>query len=279
MVAMLALADAIDCLDESSFMPDLSYFSVFLLGLLGGFHCAGMCGGIVVLLNRPVIPIAISAGNAGSDLVSMQARVCEPLASVLARQIAYSLARVGSYSLAGGLMGALGSSALLLKHILPVEQMGFVLVNALMLAFALYLWGWGQSLRWLEPAGRWLWSKLSATAARYLSTRSIKASLAAGFFWGWLPCGMVYGMLLAALASQHALEGALLLASFGLGTLPNLVAMGLGAERFGRLLRTLWLRRAAALVLGAYALAGFMRLDPRAHLVSVVDACISWIRP
>ncbi|NBT99747.1 MAG: sulfite exporter TauE/SafE family protein [Betaproteobacteria bacterium] len=160
MVAMLALADAIDCLDESSFMPDLSYFSVFLLGLLGGFHCAGMCGGIVVLLNRPVIPIAISAGNAGSDLVSMQARVCEPLASVLARQIAYSLARVGSYSLAGGLMGALGSSALLLKHILPVEQMGFVLVNALMLAFALYLWGWGQSLRWLEPAGRWLWWQL-----------------------------------------------------------------------------------------------------------------------
>jgi len=97
-------------------MPDLSYFSVFLLGLLGGFHCAGMCGGIVVLLNRPVIPIAISASDEGSDLVSMQARVCEPLASVLARQIAYSLGRVGSYSLAGGLMGALGSSALLLKQ-------------------------------------------------------------------------------------------------------------------------------------------------------------------
>jgi len=187
MFAMLALADAIDCFDESSFMPDLSYFSVFLLGLLGGFHCAGMCGGIVVLLNRPVIPIAISASDEGSDLVSMQARVCEPLASVLARQIAYSLGRVGSYSLAGGLMGALGSSALLLKHILPIEQIGFVLVNALMLAFALYLWGWGQSLRWLEPAGRWLWSRLSATAARYLSTRSIKASLAAGFFGAGCP--------------------------------------------------------------------------------------------
>jgi len=91
MFAMLALADAIDCFDESSFMPDLSYFSVFLLGLLGGFHCAGMCGGIVVLLNRPMIPIAISASDAGSDLVSMQARVCEPLTSVLARQIVYSL--------------------------------------------------------------------------------------------------------------------------------------------------------------------------------------------
>ena len=268
-------------------MPDLSILSVFLLGLLGGFHCAGMCGGIVVFLNRPIIPITKSHGPAISDHdpiddVSFKrgkrSRFAV-VAVVLARQIAYSLGRVGSYTIAGGLMGALGSSTLLLKHILPIEQIGFVLINLLMLAFALYLWGWAQSLRWLEPAGQWLWSKLSGKAARYLSPRSMKASLAAGLLWGWLPCGMVYGMLLAALASQQALDGALLLASFGLGTLPNLVALGLGAQGFGRLLKRLWLRRAAALILCAYALAGLMRLDPRAHLLSVVDVCISWVSP
>ena len=247
-------------------MPELTYFSVFLLGLLGGFHCAGMCGGIVVLMNRPVIPIRPSPPKEG-------------IASVLARQIAYSLGRISSYSLAGGLMGALGSSAMLIEHVLPIEQIGFALANALMVAFALYLWGWGRSLSWLEPAGRLVWSKLSNRAAAYLSAPSMRSSLIAGFFWGWLPCGMVYGMLIAALASQHALEGALLLASFGLGTLPNLVAMGLGAQRFGLILRKLWLRRVAAVLLLAYALAGFMRLDPRAHLVSVVDACMTWMRP
>lgn len=198
---------------------------------------------------------------------------------MLARQVAYSLGRISSYSLAGGLMGALGSSALLLERWLPVEQIGFALVNMLMLAFALHLWGWGRSLSWLEPAGRLIWSRLSKLAAGSLWTRSMRSSLIAGLFWGWLPCGMVYGMLIAALASQNAIEGALLLASFGLGTLPNLVAMGLGAEQFGRVLRKLWLRRVAALVLLAYAIAGFMRLDPRAHLVSVIDACISWVRP
>ncbi|NBO04441.1 MAG: sulfite exporter TauE/SafE family protein [Betaproteobacteria bacterium] len=114
-------------------MPDLSFLSVFLLGLLGGFHCAGMCGGIVVLLNRPIIPITKSHGPAISDHdpiddVSFKrgkrSRFAV-VAVVLARQIAYSLGRVGSYTIAGGLMGALGSSTLLLKHILPIEQIGF----------------------------------------------------------------------------------------------------------------------------------------------------------
>jgi sulfite exporter TauE/SafE len=265
-------------------MPDLSFFSVFVLGLLGGFHCAGMCGGIVVLLNRPMIPIATGNEPAGTDHAHIAAaplkrRSASGFAVILARQLAYSLGRVGSYSIAGGLMGAIGSSTLLLRHILPVEQIGFVLINLLMFAFALYLWGWAQSLRWLEPAGQWLWAKLSGKAARHLSPRSMKASLLAGLLWGWLPCGMVYGMLLAALASQQALDGALLLASFGLGTLPNLVALGLGAQGLGRLLKKSWLRRVAALILFAYALAGLMRVDPRAHLLSVVDTCISWLSP
>ena len=44
--------------------------------------------------------------------------------------------------------------------------------------------------------------------------------------WGWLPCGLVYSVLIWTLSVESAVEGALLLLSFGLGTLPNLLAMG-----------------------------------------------------
>lgn len=263
-------------------MPELTLFSVFLVGLLGGFHCAGMCGGIVVLLNRggfaPELPAASFAHAlpAGETIVQFGRR---PVRGALGLQLAYSGGRVLSYTVAGGLMGALGSSSLLVGHLLPVEQLGFVLVNLLMLAFALYLWGFAQSLSWLEPLGARLWARLSPIAGRRLAPGSLGNALAAGALWGWLPCGMVYGMLIAALASQSAREGALLLAAFGLGTLPNLVALGLGADRLMRAARRLWVRRFAAILLGAYAVAGLLRLDPRAHLLMVVDACLNWVMP
>ena len=48
-----------------------------------------------------------------------------------------------------------------------------------------------------------------------------------GALWGWLPCGLVYSVLLTALASGSAPRGALIMLAFGLGTLPNLLAIGL----------------------------------------------------
>lgn len=303
-------------------MPELTLVSVFLLGLLGGFHCAGMCGGIVVLLNRreygsmqadpgapnPGLrgavegcPPKLGARSAAQPQVAGHAveRVVEPAVervveqvveqvvrfaprpepAALGRQLAYSGGRVLSYTAAGALMGTVGSSTLLVGQVLPIEQAGFVLVNLLMIGFALYLWGYARSLSWLEPLGRRLWALIAPLAGRRLAPGSLRGALAAGALWGWLPCGMVYGMLIAALASQSAREGALLLAAFGLGTVPNLVALGLGADRLMKAARRLWVRRLAALALAAYALAGLLRLDPQEHLMTVVDACLNWATP
>ncbi len=55
--------------------------------------------------------------------------------------------------------------------------------------------------------------------------------------WGWLPCGLVYSALIWAISAGSAQEGALLLLSFGLGTLPNLMLMGLLAGKLTALLR------------------------------------------
>jgi len=307
-------------------MPELTLISVFFLGLLGGFHCAGMCGGIVVLLNRqaygsgeaapdvagadpkgavdrcppklgaqsaaqpPAVeqPVEQVAKQVSKQVVKQPAEQAveqvvrfapRPQSAALGRQLAYSGGRVLSYTAAGALMGAVGSSTLLLGHMLPIEQAGFVLVNLLMLGFALYLWGYARSLSWLEPLGTRLWVVIAPLAGRRLAPGSLGGALAAGALWGWLPCGMVYGMLIAALASQSAQDGALLLAAFGLGTVPNLVALGLGADRLMKAARRLWVRRLAAFALAAYAVAGLLRLDPQKHLMTVVDACLNWAMP
>ena len=69
----------------------------------------------------------------------------------------------------------------------------------------------------------------------FLPVRTLPQAIALGLLWGWLPCGLVYSVLLWSVASANALDGALLMLCFGLGTLPNLLAMGVFAQRLGQL--------------------------------------------
>jgi sulfite exporter TauE/SafE len=72
-----------------------------------------------------------------------------------------------------------------------------------------------------------------------------------GFVWGWLPCGLVYSVLIWALSAGSATQGALLMLGFGLGTLPNLLLMGAFAAQLSALTRQKWVRWiAGAAVLG-----------------------------
>ena len=83
--------------------------------------------------------------------------------------------------------------------------------------------------------------------------------LAAGALWGWLPCGMVYSVLVTAMLSGAATRGALVMLAFGLGTLPMLLGLGLAGARLRGLLRVRGVRLACgALVLG-FGLLGLAR--------------------
>jgi sulfite exporter TauE/SafE len=103
-------------------MPDSGFLAVFLVGLLGGVHCAGMCGGIV------------------SALSPADARRCRT-APAWSIHLAYNLGRIASYAIAGALMGALGSLGLLLNKALPVQVGCTSLANLMMVALGLYLTG------------------------------------------------------------------------------------------------------------------------------------------
>jgi hypothetical protein len=81
--------------------------------------------------------------------------------------------------------------------------------------------------RFLEQLGMPLWRRLRPLLKRVLPLNSVPRALAAGALWGWLPCGMIYAVLPSALAAGDTWAGAMVMFSFGLGTLPNLLALTL----------------------------------------------------
>ncbi|NTV95975.1 MAG: sulfite exporter TauE/SafE family protein [Thiobacillus sp.] len=210
-------------------MPETSLITAFLAGLLGGAHCVGMCGGIVAAM-------------------SLQGGKRQPLPF----HLGYNLGRLASYTLAGTLAGLVGSAAFLSERLLPVQTGLYILAQAVLILMGLYLAGLSRAVLWLENAGGGLWRRLQPVFGRLLPIRDFPGALAAGAVWGWLPCGLVYSVLVTALASGGAASGALLMLAFGLGTLPNLLAMGWAAER----LRALAANRAVKLAAGL-AVAGF----------------------
>jgi sulfite exporter TauE/SafE len=244
-------------------MLELTLPSVFLVGLLGGVHCAGMCGGIV----------AVMGAGAARRPVTIPVRAA-PAARPAGLLLGYNLGRLASYTALGAVAGALGSSAALLGHVLPLQQAAFVATNLLLVAIGLHLAG-ALRLTSLEVAGGGLWRRLQPLASRLLAADTARRAVAAGMVWGLVPCGMVYGVLIAALLSGSAGDGAALMLAFGAGTLPNLLLLGAGAAAARRWLARPGLRLAAGAVVAAFGVAGLLRLDPTRHLHRVVDACLS----
>ena len=205
-------------------------FSALILGLLGGGHCIGMCGGLMGALT-----LAIPAGQRQRRL---------PLL------LAYNAGRIASYALAGLLVGtagwALGSG--------PAATLMRILAGLLLIAMGLYLAGWWSGLTRLESAGRLLWRHLEPLARRLLPVRSAPHALLLGALWGWLPCGLVYSTLLWAASQGNALDSAVLMLTFGLGTLPVLLATGLAAERLTALLRRRSIRLGGGLLVILFGL-------------------------
>jgi uncharacterized protein len=193
--------------------------AAFGAGLVGGVHCAGMCGGIV-----------------GS--LALQSR--GPLVRL---QLAFNAARIGAYALAGIAVGSLGAAALTVP-MAYVQITLLALANGLIIALGLHVAGLPAGIRAIERAGAGLWRRLQPFARRFLPIDSMPRALGAGFLWGWVPCGLVYSMLVLAMASGSAVEGAQVMIFFGLGTLPTLLAAGLAAQHVLSLRRSAWIRRA-----------------------------------
>ena len=223
-------------------MPaEVGFFGAMLVGFLGGTHCVGMCGGIVG---------ALTFGLPGEARQGWRG-----LWPFLA---AYNSARLLAYTAAGALMGGVG---LLGASLMPMHQaqLGLqALAGVFMIALGLYIAGWWQGLARVERLGGHLWRRIEPLGRRLMPVRTPRQAFLLGFLWGWLPCGLVYSVLIMAMASGQALTGALVMLAFGLGTLPNLLGIALLAGAVARLVERLWVRRLAGLLVIGFGLAVFL---------------------
>lgn len=217
-------------------MSNSGFLAIFLIGLLSGTHCVGMCGGIVSALSvqmpqqKPALPLHLT----------------------------YNAGRLTSYALAGAVMGELGSLSLLLNHALPVQMVLYVAANLMLLAMGLYLLGVTAAAAFVEKAGKWLWQRIQPLSRHFLPVSSIKQAFPLGMLWGWLPCGLVYGVLSMALLTGSAWRGAMTLLAFGLGTLPNLLLAGMLLARFRRQMQAAPVRIVSGLLVIGFGVFGLV---------------------
>jgi sulfite exporter TauE/SafE len=210
--------------------------AAFAAGLLGGVHCAGMCGGIAAALS------GASKGPAWQRIA------------------AFNLGRIGSYAAAGALAGSLGALGRVAGPVHATQMALFVTAQVFLVLLGLYVAGWGGALVKLEAVGGPVWRRIEPLRRHCFPIDSHTKAFGAGAVWGWVPCGLVYGILAFAVATSNALDGALVLAAFGLGTLPALVAAGAAARRIAELRRNPWVRRAAGVAIIAMAVVSLAHL-------------------
>lgn len=219
---------------------DVALIPVFIVGLLGSVHCAGMCGGIVGALS--VVPVRVGARRA-------------PVLNVLA----YNAGRIGSYMVAGALAGGLAQGAQAVTRLPALQAGAYWLANLMLAALGLYLMDAWRGLARLEQGGRFVWRGVQPMLKRVGPLDRPARMFVAGGLWGWLPCGMVYSVLVTAMLSGSALHGALVMLAFGLGTLPMLLGLGLMGVRLRNGLASRRVRLACGVLVLGFGLLGLAR--------------------
>lgn len=214
-----------------------AYPLAFLVGLLSALHCIGMCGGI-----------------AGAISYSLPPAVRGRPSSYVSYQLLFNLGRIFSYCLAGAAFGSLGAGLAQLSTLGWVEEAMRLVAAAVLVGIGLYIGGWLPGLAVVERVGLPLWRRLEPARQRLLPVRSPLGALLVGMIWGWIPCGLVYSMLMGAPAQGGWVAGAGYMAAFGLGTLPVVLGTGMLAGRLALVARDRRLQALAGMALIGLAL-------------------------
>ena len=222
----------------------------FTAGLAGSGHCLGMCGGILAAL------AVASPGTSAGQRFRLN--------------LAYHVGRIVTYTLLGLLAGAV-SQAALFTALKPHLYWLFAAANLMVITIGLAT-AFGVhrlSLAALDGVG---WGFMSRVLGRASGQATPPAFLAAGLVMGLLPCGLVYGVLIAAATGGSLMQGGGIMLAFGLGTLPALLAFGQVATALGALATTVFLR-----VMGlAVALLGAVGLLKTLITMGVVPPVTLW---
>lgn len=188
--------------------------AALLAGLTGSVHCLGMCGGLSSLY---------AAHQAARDC-----------STSVSRALAYNAGRLLTYSALGAAAGFAGQG---LVARLPAMGGPLRIMAGVLIVFAglRVLTG----IRWLgilERLGTHVWMLIKPLARPAIPADTSGKALALGLFWGLLPCGMLYAVIAVSAATTSPAYGAITMLAFGLGTLPAMLATGIGGFRLSSLL-------------------------------------------
>ncbi len=211
---------------------EITFLTLFLLGFFGGTHCVGMCGGL-------------------SSAFALQ---LPPHLNRIALIVLLNLGRISSYVVIGLLVGLVGQVGISLDDTRAVQNGLYIAANILLLLLGLYLAGISTAATKIEGIGKPIWKRLNPLLNKLLPIKSVPACFGVGVLWGWLPCGLVYSASLYALGSGNALHGGLYMLAFALGTLPNLLAMGIFAAQLKTFLQKRMVRLCAGLLVAGWAI-------------------------
>jgi hypothetical protein len=197
-----------------------SYLVAFAMGLISSLHCIGMCGSII-----------------GSLTLSLPAEIRQDKVKLFSFVLNYNVGRISSYALAGALIGLLD---MLLS--LPFAQghghrVLQLLSAAVMASAGLYIAGLFPRFAYIEKIGSKFWKKIEPFGRKLMPVKTRTHAFLFGMVWGWLPCGLVYAALALAATSGNSLKSSLTMLSFGLGTLPAVIGVGIMTATLTKLSR------------------------------------------
>lgn len=217
----------------------LSLLTAFLLGFMGSVHCMGMCGGIVG---------ALSLNTSHKQNNQIHPNPINPHFL----HLSYHMGRILTYGLLGLLAGYVGLW-LASTH----DNVGIALRSisgVMLILMGAYLFGFTQSLSWIEQGGSGLWKKLQPLSSKLLPISNLKQGLTLGMIWGFLPCGLIYSTLSWAVVSANPIQSAGLMICFGLGNLPALLTFSLFTEQLNRFKQNLGVRIVLSLAIIGFGL-------------------------
>lgn len=218
-----------------------SFLSVFLVGLFASVgHCVAMCGGVV-----------------GALTIGLDESIKTNKFKIVQYHLFYNLGRILSYTFVGILFGALGEWGSSLLEMSTFDKVLRLFSGILMVLMGLYLSGWWFGLRKIEIIGVKIWAKIQPITQKILPITTLKKAFSLGLLWGYLPCGVVYSVLVFAMVSGSWWQGGLIMLVFALGTLPSLLLMGSISSAFNRFNQKPMVKKMAGLlviIMGVLAL-------------------------
>lgn len=225
-----------------------SYLVAFLMGLFSSMHCIGMCGSII-----------------GTLTLSLSADIRNNKALLLPFVFNYNLGRIISYTLAGSLAGLIGVLIVTPFDNIHGHRILQLLSATVMLSAGLYIAGWFPRFAYIEKMGTTLWKKIEPFGRRLIPVKTGTQAYLFGMVWGWLPCGLVYTALAVSATTGDVARSALTMLSFGAGTLPAVMGVGIMTSLLTRLSRIQRFRQIIGLFMIALALLAAMPwLNPMA---------------